>query len=286
MCLNLLPVPPEIVCGKKKKPNRIKREYFRKLPKNTKSVTRPGKFGNPFKVVKGEIFIQDIDNKKNWLFLCNGGIQDMLFIYKSAIEFNYKQAATFISSMSTGGLVQAVDMLTNWINYYKNLDFSELEGKNLACFCKLHEPCHADILLNHVHVKDGFWSKKKTIKHVNNMLSVYTEDIQIIEDPTVNYPIDCKVTYLDKYRLNFVTVGLPEDEYDYYLLSEIYHQIRVSEEYDPATIRKKVFLIEIGFFWIKEGVILFVPIRYTAFHKHLEIIKLQTDEEFNSQFLQ
>lgn len=27
------------------------------------------------------------------------------------------------------------------------LDISELKGKNLACFCSLDEPCHADILL-------------------------------------------------------------------------------------------------------------------------------------------
>jgi Domain of unknown function (DUF4326) len=26
-------------------------------------------------------------------------------------------------------------------------DFSSLHGKNLGCFCKLGEPCHADILL-------------------------------------------------------------------------------------------------------------------------------------------
>lgn len=27
------------------------------------------------------------------------------------------------------------------------LDISELRGKNLACYCKLEESCHADILL-------------------------------------------------------------------------------------------------------------------------------------------
>lgn len=27
------------------------------------------------------------------------------------------------------------------------LDLSELRGKNLACWCKLGEPCHADVLL-------------------------------------------------------------------------------------------------------------------------------------------
>lgn len=27
------------------------------------------------------------------------------------------------------------------------LDISELKGKNLSCFCKIGQPCHADILL-------------------------------------------------------------------------------------------------------------------------------------------
>jgi hypothetical protein len=28
-----------------------------------------------------------------------------------------------------------------------NLDFSELRGKDLACWCPLDQPCHADVLL-------------------------------------------------------------------------------------------------------------------------------------------
>lgn len=27
------------------------------------------------------------------------------------------------------------------------IDISELKGKNLACFCRLDQPCHSDILL-------------------------------------------------------------------------------------------------------------------------------------------
>lgn len=29
----------------------------------------------------------------------------------------------------------------------EKLDYSELKGKNLACWCPLNKPCHADILL-------------------------------------------------------------------------------------------------------------------------------------------
>lgn len=32
-------------------------------------------------------------------------------------------------------------------------DFSELRGKNLACFCPLDQPCHADVLLEIANAK-------------------------------------------------------------------------------------------------------------------------------------
>jgi hypothetical protein len=31
------------------------------------------------------------------------------------------------------------------------LDVSELSGKNLACWCRLDEPCHADVLLEYAN---------------------------------------------------------------------------------------------------------------------------------------
>jgi hypothetical protein len=30
---------------------------------------------------------------------------------------------------------------------HKEIDMAELKGKNLACWCKLGTPCHADVLL-------------------------------------------------------------------------------------------------------------------------------------------
>jgi len=37
-----------------------------------------------------------------------------------------------------------------WINSRLGFDYDDiatLKGKNLACFCPLHSPCHADVLL-------------------------------------------------------------------------------------------------------------------------------------------
>jgi len=44
----------------------------------------------------------------------------------------------------------AVDMYRDWLNLMiakGELDPSELKGKNLACWCNLDQPCHADVLL-------------------------------------------------------------------------------------------------------------------------------------------
>ncbi len=41
---------------------------------------------------------------------------------------------------------QAVELYRLWLAE-KKPDFSELKGKNLACFCREGELCHADVLL-------------------------------------------------------------------------------------------------------------------------------------------
>jgi hypothetical protein len=79
-----------------------------KMPENTVSVTRPGKWGNPFKV---EI-----------------SAEGTLSAYKAWLNGEYKP-------------VDAPSPPTKESIIY------HLKGKNLACFCPLDQPCHADILL-------------------------------------------------------------------------------------------------------------------------------------------
>lgn len=111
-------------------PVRVQRKRTKgyKMPPNTKSVTRPGKFGNPYKIGMHNIFdIKDRTGKslKDYLIEKNGEnkyhtIEDCLLAYRQKI--NGSQA------------MQRV------VKHY-------LKGKNLACFCPLDKPCHADILL-------------------------------------------------------------------------------------------------------------------------------------------
>jgi len=98
------------------KPYRVqhKRTKGWRMPENTVSVCRPGKWGNPYKV--GETYF--IKGK---------------YVY-------VKDAA------------MAVDLFDEWINsdtqQAKKLRGDAralLSGRNLACFCGLDRPCHADV---------------------------------------------------------------------------------------------------------------------------------------------
>jgi hypothetical protein len=42
---------------------------------------------------------------------------------------------------------QAVEWFEWYAETYPRHDIEELRGKNLACYCALDQPCHADVLL-------------------------------------------------------------------------------------------------------------------------------------------
>ena len=87
-------------------------------PENTVVVSRPTKWGNPFNWQDCDDSLPDREKKrlatldyKNWLT-------------KSKWEIYFTERR-------------------QWILDHVH----ELRGKNLACWCKLDEPCHADVLL-------------------------------------------------------------------------------------------------------------------------------------------
>ena len=89
-------------------------------------VGRPSKFGNPF-------FIENLPNKlwtvKTYDFFCNKILTD-----NCSLIYSTKEAA-LIDCLKCFG----ISIMCN--------NLSELKGKNLSCWCKIGEPCHADILL-------------------------------------------------------------------------------------------------------------------------------------------
>jgi len=103
-------------------PIRVQRKRTKgwKMPPNTVSVTRPGKWGNPFKV--GETFYNP--NKGEFGLITPASIEQCLRLYKKYVS-------------------NCMNNQDSWMVK----DIKELEGKNLVCFCSLDKPCHADILL-------------------------------------------------------------------------------------------------------------------------------------------
>jgi hypothetical protein len=90
-------------------PQRIQRKRTRgwKMPPNTVSVARPGRWGNPF-IVAGP---------KYWAVPT---AEDAVACFREMMEQSEERQ------------VAAAE---------------ELRGKNLACFCRLDQPCHADVLI-------------------------------------------------------------------------------------------------------------------------------------------
>lgn len=82
-----------------------------KMPPNTVVVSRPSKWGNPFKVTPERSQILVVGAFQTWL--------------------------------TVEGVTAGIPERKEWM--LKNLN--ALRGKNLACWCKPGQACHADVLL-------------------------------------------------------------------------------------------------------------------------------------------
>lgn len=89
-----------------------------RIPPGTVKVDRSTKWGNPFIVGRHGTQAECVDlfNKLAHGYIC---------------------------------ISKGTDLATTQSNFLKTLveDLAELRGKNLACWCKLGAPCHADVLL-------------------------------------------------------------------------------------------------------------------------------------------
>ena len=110
-------------------PKRIQRKRTKgwRMPENTVSVCRPGRWGNPYKI---GTLIQNMVGfnhalmagigRESWVKNKPLTREESLKLYKERLRFD-------------SGLHHRAR--------------TELKGKDLACFCKLDDPCHADLLL-------------------------------------------------------------------------------------------------------------------------------------------
>lgn len=98
------------------------------MPPNAISVTRPGRWGNPFKV-------------GDYVKIGNGKRQGEFGYIKTTNEYANK------SYIHLDTIEKVLDMYEKYLSDYPPFGLYELTGKNLACWCKPGSPCHADILL-------------------------------------------------------------------------------------------------------------------------------------------
>ncbi len=97
------------------------------MPENTISVTRPGKWGNQFVVGR-------------WFKMGKGGNG---FMYLECLLLEYLTPDyTLIENPQ-----MAVDWYRRYVSLYPPRDIDELHNKDLACWCAIGQPCHADVLL-------------------------------------------------------------------------------------------------------------------------------------------
>lgn len=88
-----------------------------RMPENTVKVSRPGRWGNPF--YPTDVYMTGPKRGQE------AGVSGAVQAFRNALENDLKRE-------KDGKVKKALD---------------ELRGKNLACWCKLGEPCHADVLL-------------------------------------------------------------------------------------------------------------------------------------------
>lgn len=106
-------------------PKRIQRKRTKgwRMPKNTISVTRPGPWGNPFRV--GDIWDQAIVwHLPSW----NEG---------ATTDGETKLSAQMAADLFRERCSIAMESEAAFV----------LRGKDLACWCRVGDPCHADVLL-------------------------------------------------------------------------------------------------------------------------------------------
>ena len=124
-------------------PKRIVRQRIKgwKKPTNTIYVGRGTKYGNPFKLI-GDIIYVDAGHRRRlldkWVFLCNGNIDGVIQLYESL----FINVPEILESPVSDEYDYAY-----WKVQFNALNLDKIKGKNLMCFCKEGQKCHADILL-------------------------------------------------------------------------------------------------------------------------------------------
>lgn len=106
----------------------LKRTKGWRLPADTVVVSRPSAYGNPFVEFRGRIFAAPLSVH----FECRPA-KDVADAYRLWLEGKLLQAEA--QGLYRERRVEILRLLPR------------LRGQNLACWCRIGSPCHADVLL-------------------------------------------------------------------------------------------------------------------------------------------
>lgn len=119
----------------------LKRTKGWRMPENTVKVDRTTKWGNPFVVDEPDALSKFLGSK--W-YVTHGGMKfnDIVDLYaRTESEEPYVMFGWDRHSAASIAVARFREVVARF------LPLEEIRGKNLACWCKLGDPCHADVLL-------------------------------------------------------------------------------------------------------------------------------------------
>lgn len=116
-----------------------------RMPPNTVSVARPGPWGNPYRV--GGV-VRDPINQYNPIAQPDPYMAPpMSQLPTSRTRVGIDNSTWTEHYYVIADAAQAVGLFARYMAFHDDIDLSRLRGKNLACWCPLDQPCHADVLL-------------------------------------------------------------------------------------------------------------------------------------------
>ena len=116
-----------------------KRSKGWRMPSGAISVTRPGKWGNPLILDGDTIYIHAGYRRKilsPWVILTEGHDEGGMMYYFWIIATPHQKYQKFVNPD-----------LQYWSDHFAGLDWNELRGRDLACWCPPDAMCHADVLI-------------------------------------------------------------------------------------------------------------------------------------------
>ena len=112
------------------------------MPENTVYVGRPTKWGNPFINIQDITYYYSNRRKRKGLdplvYCCHKSTRDAVELYQEGLN-DPAQLGRFIGGYDG----QIINHYFTWIISHRQ----DIKGKDLACWCSLDKPCHADVLL-------------------------------------------------------------------------------------------------------------------------------------------